>query len=81
MFNNKPMKYDIQKLIFDKQASMKDLQTGFEEIRVAEAEKRAKVEAEALAKLPPKELTPEEQIQLLTKAVAELTIKLDGKGE
>jgi hypothetical protein len=75
------MEYDIQKLIEDKNAPMKDLQAGFEEIRKADAEAKAKKEAEELAKLPPKPLTPEQHIELLTKAVAELTIKLDGKGE
>ncbi|MGM0835415.1 MAG: hypothetical protein ACQEV7_04615 [Bacillota bacterium] len=75
------IQYDIQKLVSDRQAPMKALQAGFEEIRVAEAEKRAKAEAEEMALLPPRELTPEEQIQLLTKAVDELTIKLDGKGK
>ncbi len=79
MFNNEPMKYDIQKLVSDRQSPMKELQAGFEEIRLAEA--RAKAQAEALESQPAKELTPEEQIQLLIKAVAELTIKLDGKGE
>ncbi|MGD6815498.1 hypothetical protein ACQCVE_00290 [Metabacillus sp. 113a] len=75
------VRIDIQKLIEERQQPLKDLSIGFAEIRQAEEEARKKAEAEELALLPPKQLSVEEQIKLLTKAVAELTINLERKGE
>lgn len=45
-----------------------------------QAEKEARESEEAGAGKP-EAITPEQQIELLTKAVAELTIKLDGMGK
>jgi hypothetical protein len=75
------MQYDIQKLIEERKEGMKYLSEGFDEIRKAETEAKTKKEAEELAKLPAKPLSTEQQIELLTKSIAELTIKFEGKGE
>lgn len=70
---------DIQKLIEERQEPLKNISAFYEEQRNAEEEAPAK--AEELAKLPPKQFTPEEQLAELTKAVAELTNKLKGDAE
>lgn len=72
---------DFKKVIEKREEALKNISAYYDEARKQEAEAYAKVEAEQLAKLPPKPLTTDEQIQLLTKAVAELTNKLDGKGD
>ncbi|QGQ47249.1 hypothetical protein [Metabacillus sediminilitoris] len=81
MINNEPIKYNFQKLYEERQQPMKDLQAGFEEIRKAEEEAKRQKEMEEAAKLPPEPLTTDEQLQLLSKAVADLAVKLNGKGE
>lgn len=72
---------DVLKRIEERAEPLKNISAYYEEARKQEIEARLKAEAEELAKLPPKPLTADEQIQLLTKAVAELTLKLDAKGD
>lgn len=75
---------DFQKILKEREEPLRNISAFYQEQRKLEAEARAKAEAEELASLPPKPLSTDDHIQLLTKAVAELTLKLNevkGKGE
>lgn len=71
----------IQKRIEERAESLKSISSYYDEARKEEEEKRKQAEAEEIANAPAKPFTTDEQIQMLTKAVAELTTKLDAKGE
>lgn len=82
MHENQPIKdcKDILKRLEERQRPIKNISAYYEEARKQEEEARKKAEGEELAKLPPKTLTTDEQIQQLTKAVVQLTLKLEEKG-
>jgi hypothetical protein len=82
MIFNEPMKLDLQKVIEERQKPLKNISAGYEEIRkVKEAKKKAEQEKVQKIDLTNGEnMTTEQKLELLTKAVAELTIKLEEKG-
>jgi hypothetical protein len=85
MIFNEPMKLDLQKVIEERQKPLKDISAGYEELRKAkEAEAKKKAEQEKVQKIDltnGENMTTEQKLELLTKAVAELTLKLEEKGK
>lgn len=72
---------DFQKVLEKREEPLKNISAYYDEQRKLEAEAIKKAESDELAKLPPKPLTTDEQIQALTEAVASLTKQLNEKGD
>ena len=71
---------EIAKRVEERQQPLKDIASYYDEARKVEADALANAEAHALASLPAKPLTTDEQIQALTKMVTDLTKQIS-KGD
>ena len=67
---------EIAKRIKERQEPLNSISAYYDEARKVEADAIAKAEEYARSSQPAKAMTTDEQIQLLTKTVAELTAKM-----
>jgi predicted Zn-dependent protease len=80
MIFNEPMKLDLQKVIEERQKPLKNISAGYEEIRKVKEAKKKEEKVQKIDLTNGENMTTEQKLELLTKAVAELTIKLEEKG-
>lgn len=70
---------EIAKRVKERQEPLNNISAYYDEARKIEEDARAEAEALDIASQPPKALTTDEHIQLLTKTLAELTAKMGEK--